>query len=149
MAKSAKDKGDASPSLRLLRVNENLRHAISEVLMRGDIRDPLLEKISVTISEVQVSADLRHAIVFIMPLGGVSKTEILESLNNASKYIRGQVGKKVRMKYLPRFIFRLDESFDEASHIANLLNNPKVSRDIKIPSTEDTFSGRLNLEDDD
>lgn len=149
MGKSNKDSDNGSPSLRLLRVSENLRHAISEVLIRGEINDALLEKVSVTVSEVRASPDLRHAVAFIMPLGGDGQDDILAALNSHAKFIRGQVGKKVRMKYLPRLVFRLDESFDEATHISTLLNDPRVSRDIKRPTEDDDeFSGRLNLDDD-
>ena len=148
MGKLDKNSDSGTPSLRLLRVSENLRHAISEVLIRGDINDAFLEKVSVTVSEVRASPDLRHAVAFVMPLGGDGQDDILTALNSHAKYIRGQVGKKVRMKYLPRLVFRLDESFDEATHITALLNDPRVSRDIQALSEDDEFVGRLQMDDD-
>ena len=130
MGKSQSDSGEKAPSLRLLRVSENVRHAISTIIARGDVHDPDLNGVSVTVSEVRVSPDLRHAAVYIMPLGGVDQEKVIGAFNKASGYIRGQLAKRVRMKYLPRLDFRIDESFDEASHINTLLSNPKVLADV-------------------
>ena len=119
------------PSLRLLRVGENIRHAISTILMRGDVQDQDLDGVSVSVSEVRVSPDLRNATVFVMPLGGDPDTKITKSLNRNSAHIRGLMSKMVHMKYMPRLKFLLDESFDEASHIETLLRDPRVSRDLE------------------
>ncbi len=116
--------------LRLLRVGENVRHAVSSVLARGDVNHDDLEGVSVTVSEVRVSPDLRNATIFFMPLGGEDQDKVAEALNEVSPYIRGQLSKKVRMKYLPALTFKVDESFDEASHIDHLLRDPKVQRDL-------------------
>ena len=132
--------GSGGPSLRLLRVGENIRHAISTILMRGDVQDADLNGISVSVSEVRVSPDLRNATVFVMPLGGDPDTKITKALNRNSAHIRGLMSKMVHMKYMPRLKFLLDESFDEASHIETLLRDPRVSRDIDQPdetSSED------------
>ncbi|GHF16349.1 ribosome-binding factor A [Kordiimonas sediminis] len=120
------------PSLRLLRVGENIRHAISTVLSRGMVHDEALEGVSVTVSEVRVSPDLRNATVFIMPLGGDPKLVVTKALNTNSAFIRGQMSKMVHMKYMPKLRFKLDDSFDEATHIDQILRDPKVVRDTKV-----------------
>lgn len=130
MGKSQKDSKDKAPSLRLLRVSENVRHAIATIIARGDVHDHDLAGVSITVSEVRVSPDMRNAAVYIMPLGGVDKEIVIKALNKAGPYIRSQLSKRVRMKYLPRLDFRLDESFDEASHIQELLSDPRVVRDV-------------------
>jgi len=118
------------PSLRLLRVGESIRQVISEVLFRGDLHAPELDSLSVTVSEVRCSPDLRHATAFIMPLGGKDREESISVLNRLSGPIAREVGKRVRLKYTPRLRFRLDESFDEAGHIDAILRSPKVAQDL-------------------
>ena len=135
MGKSQRDSNEKAPSLRLLRVSENVRHAIATIIARGDVHD--LAHVSITVSEVRVSPDLRNAVVYIMPLGGVDKEIVIKALNKAGPYIRSQLGKRVRMKYLPRLAFRLDESYDEASHINALLSNPKVQQDVTSSDIDD------------
>lgn len=132
----SRDNKSGGPSLRLLRVGENVRHAISSILARGDVQDPDLDGASVTVSEVRVSPDLRNATVFVMPLGGDPKLKITKALNNNSAFIRGEMSKVVHMKYMPRLKFKLDESFDEASHIDTLLRDPKVVADVAAGSDE-------------
>lgn len=127
---SKREHTSGGPSLRLLRVGENVRHAISAIMTRGDVQDPDLEGASITVSEVRVSPDLRNATVFVMPLGGDDQGTIIKALNRNSAYIRGEMSKVVHMKYMPRLKFKLDDSFDEASHIDALLKDPKVQRDI-------------------
>ncbi|WP_417459641.1 30S ribosome-binding factor RbfA [Kordiimonas sp.] len=127
MSRSQHAKG---PSLRLLRVGENVRHAISSILQRGDVQDKDLAGASVTVSEVRISPDLRNATVFVMPLGGDPKGVITKALNKNSAFLRGELSKSVHMKYMPRLNFKIDESFDEASHIDALLRDPRVTRDL-------------------
>lgn len=127
---SRREHTTGGPSLRLLRVGENVRHAISAILTRGDVQDPDLDGAPVTVSEVRVSPDLRNATVFVMPLGGDEGGVITKALNKNSAFIRGEMSKVVHMKYMPRLQFKIDESFDEASHIDALLKNPKVQRDL-------------------
>ncbi|MGD8325956.1 MAG: 30S ribosome-binding factor RbfA [Sphingomonadales bacterium] len=119
------------PSLRLLRVGESIRQVISEVLFRGDLHAPELDSLSVTVSEVRCSPDLRHATAFIMPLGGKDREESINALNRLAGPIAREVGKRVRLKYTPRLRFRLDESFDEAGHIDAILRSPKVAQDLE------------------
>lgn len=122
---------DAGPSNRVLRVGENIRHALSDILSRGEIRDPALENVSVTVTEVRCSPDLRNATIFAMPLAGKNEQEVVEGLNRNAKYIRGQLSKMVRMKYLPNLKFTSDHSFGEVDHIEALLNSDHVSQDLK------------------
>ncbi len=127
MSRSHQAKG---PSLRLLRVGENVRHAISAILQRGDVQDADLSGASVTVSEVRISPDLRNATVFVMPLGGDPDGKVTKALNKNSAFIRGEMSKVVHMKYMPRLKFIIDESFDEASHIDAILRDPRVQRDL-------------------
>ncbi len=119
-----------SASHRLLRVGENIRHALSDIFARGEIRDPALDGVSVTVTEVRCSPDLRHATIFVMPLGGGHEQDVVDGLNRNSKYIRGQLSRLVRMKYLPRLKFAGDSSFGEADHIEQLLHSPRVAQDL-------------------
>lgn len=137
MSKPGRGSGEKAPSFRALRVNENVRYAISTIISRGDIQDPDLEGVSITVSEVKVSPDLRNAVVYVMPLGGTDQVTIIKALNKSSGYVRGRLSKMVRMKYLPRLAFRLDESFDEASSIEKILSHPKVRRDVALDDGED------------
>lgn len=119
------------PSLRLLRVNESLRHALSSILMKEDLHNPVLEAASITVSEVRCSPDLRNATAFVMPLGGENLEEILAGLNQAAPYLSGLLGRGVHLKYSPKLKFKADESFAEAKKIDQLLADPKVARDLK------------------
>lgn len=135
------DNENGGRSLRLLRVGENVRHAISAILTRGDIQDPDLDGKSVTVSEVRVSPDLRNATVFVMPLGGDPKFTVTKALNRNSAFIRGEMSKVVHMKYMPRLKFKLDESFDEASHIDQILRDPQVVADVAAGAAAPDSSG--------
>ncbi len=126
--------GNGSPNLRLLRVGENVRHAIAAILTRGEVRDPALENVSVTVSEVRVSGDLRNATIFVMPLGGDEDEAVTKALNKHSAFIRGQMSKVLNMKFMPELKFRLDKSYDEASRIESILRDPRVQKDIRSPS---------------
>lgn len=115
-----------------------LRHALSTVLMRGDLREPALEGVSITVSEVRVSPDLRHAQVYVMPLGGHEADEVIDGLNRCAGHLRGQISGSVRLKYFPCLHFRIDETFDEADRIDALLRDPRVKRDLDSdPETPD------------
>lgn len=127
----SKKPGTGGPSLRLLRVGENVRHAIAAILTRGEVQDTDLDNKSITVSEVRISPDLRNATVFVMPLGGDPKGIVTKALNRNTSFIRGAMSKVVDMKYMPRLMFKTDESFDQASHIENLLRDPKVKRDLE------------------
>ena len=117
-------------SQRQQRVGELIRHAVADVLLRGEIRDPVISKISITVTEVTVSPDLKNALAWVMPLGGKSMNDVEEALNRCASYIRGQVSLAVNLKFTPRLKFKIDQSFDQADEIATLLNQPAVRRDL-------------------
>lgn len=117
-------------SVRLLRVGEQVRHVLSEILMRGDVHDEVLASHSVSVTEVRMSPDLRHATVFVKPLLGADEGEVLTALKRHVRYLRGEVAKRVNLKFSAQLKFLPDESFEEASHIDSLLRDPKVARDL-------------------
>ena len=118
-------------SVRLLRVGEQVRHALSEVLMRGDVHDDTLASHSVSITEVRMSPDLRHATVFVKPLLGADEAEVLKALKRHVRYLKGEVARRVNTKYAADLKFLPDESFDEGSRIDRLLRSPEVARDLE------------------
>jgi ribosome-binding factor A len=118
-------------SVRLLRVGEQVRHALSEVLMRGDVHDETLASHSVSITEVRMSPDLRHATVFVKPLLGADEAEVLQALKRNVRYLKGEVARRVNTKYAADLKFLPDESFDEGSRIDRILRSPDVARDLE------------------
>jgi ribosome-binding factor A len=129
----------AGPSQRQLRAGELVRHALAEVLREGHIADPLLEMTSVTVTEVRMSPDLRHAVVFVEPLGGGEAAEaVVEHLNRHARYLRGQLGRHIDMRFTPDLKFVHDESFDEAGRIGRMFDDPHVRQDLAgAPSDEE------------
>jgi ribosome-binding factor A len=117
-------------SVRLLRVGEQVRHALSEVLMRGDVHDDVLASHPVSVTEVRMSPDLRHATVFVKPLLGKDEPVVLKALRTNTAYLQSEVARRVNLKYASKLKFLADESFDEGSHIDQLLRSPKVARDL-------------------
>ncbi|MBR0552842.1 30S ribosome-binding factor RbfA [Stakelama marina] len=124
-----------SRSVRLLRMGEQVRHVLSDILMRGDVHDPTLASHSVSVTEVRMSPDLRHATVFVKPLLGEDEDAVLKALRQNTAYLQREVAHRVNAKYAAKLKFLADESFDEASHIDSLLRDPKVARDL--PGDED------------
>ena len=118
----------ASP--RQLRVGELIRHALAEIFSRGDIHDPIIEAHMITVPEVRMSADLRLATIYIVPLAGRDEEEVLEALERNSRYMRGEIARRVNLKFAPEIRFRIDERFDEAERIEKLLRTPGVQRDL-------------------
>ncbi len=121
---------ERAPSQRQLRVGELIRHGLAEMLARGDIHDEVIEKHLITIPEVRMTADLRMATVYVMPLGGKDADAVVEALNNNKKYLRGEIAHHVNLKFAPDIRFRIDERFDEAERIEKLLRTPAVHRDL-------------------
>src|SRR5260221_2183859 len=121
----------AGPSQRALRVGELIRHALSEMLTRGDVHDPVLEGRLITVPEVRMSPDLRMATIYVMPLGGREIKEEIEALERNKRYLRGEIAQHVNLKFAPDIRFRSDERFDEAERIEKLLRTPAVQRDLK------------------
>jgi ribosome-binding factor A len=128
---------DQGPSQRQLRVGEMLRHALSEILTRGDVRDDDLVGVSVTITQVKPSGDMRHATVFCEPLGGKNADKIIAALNRHRAFIRGEMGHMITMKFTPDLRFVEDASFAEAEKIERLLKSERVARDLASKSDED------------
>ena len=123
------------PSQRQQRVAELVRHAIAEVLSRGDLQDPVLSQHVITVPEVRMSPDLKLATAYVMPLGGRDETGVLEALDRNRKALRQEVARRVNLKYAPDLRFRRDETFDEAARIDALLRSDKVQRDL-APDTD-------------
>jgi ribosome-binding factor A len=121
---------NVGPSQRQLRVGETLRHALAEILVRGDIRDPDLMGVSVTITQVLPSGDMRHATVYCEPLGGKNADKIVAALNRHKAYLRGQMGHLIALKFTPELRFIEDKSFAEAERIENILKSERVQRDL-------------------
>ena len=117
-------------SVRTLRVGEQVRHALSDILARGDVHDDVLAAHSVSITEVRMSPDLRHATVFAKPLLGRDEAAVLKALRTHTAYLQREVARRVNLKYAARLKFVADESFEEGSHIDALLRRPDVARDL-------------------
>ena len=117
-------------SVRLLRVGEQVRHVLSEILQRGDVHDDVLASHPVSVTEVRMSPDLRHATVFAKPLLGEDEAAVLKALRTNTAYLQREVAQRVRMKYAAKLKFLADESFDEGSHIDRLLRSDHVAQDL-------------------
>ena len=131
---------DTSPegrSVRVLRVGEQVRHILSDILMRGDVHDDVLAKHQVSVTEVRMSPDLRHATVFVKPLHGKDEEVVLKALRTNTAYLQREVATRVKMKYAAKLKFLADESFDEGTHIDQLLRDPKVARDLDDADTDE------------
>jgi ribosome-binding factor A len=125
------DKDNRGHSQRQLRVGEEIRHLLAELLERGDMRDPELRDARITVTSVDVSPDLRNATAFIMPLGGQDKERLLAAMRRAAPWFRARVGEKAGLRSAPEIRFQLDTTFDEADKIGALLRRPDVARDIE------------------
>jgi ribosome-binding factor A len=120
----------AGPSQRQLRAGELVRHALAEILARGEVHDPVIAGHLITVPEVRMSPDLRQATIYVMPLGGRDEKEVLAALDRNRRYLRGEIARRVNLKFAPDIRFRLDERFDEAERIEKLLRTPAVRRDL-------------------
>jgi len=118
------------PSQRQLRVGEELRHSIAAILMRDELHDPDLAGISITVSEVRPSADMKHATVFVTTLNGDKMDTVLPALRRAASFLRGQVAKTVRLRHTPQLSFQADTSFDYAQKINTLMHRDVIARDL-------------------
>ncbi len=136
---------ETGPSQRQLRAGELIRHALVEVLREEEISDPAMAGVSVTVSEVRMSPDLKHALCFVEPLGagvvgagvtGQGTEGVIAALNRASKFLRGRLGRHIDMKFTPDLKFIHDESFDSAAHMDRLFADPRVQADLHSPKDE-------------
>jgi ribosome-binding factor A len=123
----------AGGSQRQLRVGELIRHELANMLSRGDIHDPILETHMITVPEVRMSPDLRLATIYVMPLGGRDATDVVAALERNKRYVRGEIARRVNLKFAPEIRFRVDERFDEAERIEKLLRTPVVQHDLQGP----------------
>ncbi|ABY31087.1 MAG: 30S ribosome-binding factor RbfA [Methylobacteriaceae bacterium] len=127
----------SGPTQRQQRVAELIRHALAEVLQRGDIQDPVLGSHVVTVPEVRMSPDLKLATAYVMPLGGQDEAPVIAALERHKKILRQEVARRVNLKFAPDLRFRRDETFDEAARIDQLLRSEKVQRDLESAPRED------------
>lgn len=131
MKKSRTHVSRTPPGQRQLRVAEQVRHLLVEILRRGHFRDPaLLDAHKITVTAVEIGPDLKHATAFVMPLGGENAETFLEALNRAAGFFRTELGRSMELRYTPKVTFKLDRSFDEADRIEKLLRQEKVQRDL-------------------
>lgn len=121
---------------RQLRVGETLRHALVQVLARGEIRDPDLHDVSVTVTEVRISPDLKNATAFVMPLGGEGIETVVKALNRAAPFLRRSLAQQVTTRYLPRLGFVVDTAFEHSQHIDEILHSPEVASDLADPAPD-------------
>lgn len=124
---NASEKG---PSQRQLRVGEIIRHALADILSRGEIADPDLDGVVITVPEVRMSPDLKNATALVMPLGGKNTKKVMAGLERSRKWLRGQIARRVNLKYAPDIRFQLDTRFDDDDQVTTLLHRPEVARDL-------------------
>lgn len=139
MPHHGRSSGEArAPSQRQLRVGELVRHAVSDLIARGEIADEAVNAMMITVPEVRVSPDLRNATVFVVPLAGGDGRAAEAAMERNKRWIRGQVAHKINLRFAPELTFRFDDRFEESAHIDALLHSPEVARDLKPhPDRED------------
>jgi ribosome-binding factor A len=128
--KGHRDSGTPGGSQRQLRVGELVRHALADLLMRGEVHDPVIEGHLITIPEVRMTADLRLATVYVMPLAGRDTDDVIAAFERNKKFLRGEVAHQINLKFAPDLRFRVDDRFEEAARIDKLLRSPEVKRDL-------------------
>lgn len=139
MVQHGRNQGEMrAPSQRQLRVGELIRHALAEILARGELMDDDLAKMMVTVPEVRVSPDLRNATVYITPLGGGDHKAAEKAITRHARWLRGQVAKRINLKFAPDLVFRYDDRFDETAHIDALLQSPDVARDLAAEAKDES-----------
>ena len=126
------------PSQRQLRVGELVRHALADMLTRGAVHDPVIQSHLITVPEVRMAPDLRLATIYVVPLGGRDADAILAALERNKRFLRGEIARRINLKFAPDIRFRIDERFDEAERIEKLLRTPAVQRDLDRKSDDDT-----------
>jgi ribosome-binding factor A len=129
-----------APGQRQLRIGEEIRHVLARIFERETLRDPALMNVRLTVTEVRPSADMHHARVYVVPLGGGKMDEILAGLKRVKPFLRREMAAQLTMRYIPDLSFAADNSFDEAAHILKLLHKPEVARDLANKSEDDADS---------
>ncbi len=130
MARGHHREPGAGPSQRALRAGELVRHAVADILARGEVHDAVIETHLITVPEVRMTPDLRLATIYVMPLGGQDEKAVLAALERNKRFLRGEIAHRVNLKFAPQIRFRIDERFDEADRIDRLLRTPRVARDL-------------------
>jgi ribosome-binding factor A len=130
MRRDSKPAKASAPGQRQLRVGELVRHALAEMLARGDVHDPVIEGHLITVPEVRMSPDLRLATIYVMPMGGRDAAEVVAAFDRHKKFLRAEIAHRINLKFAPDIRFRVDERFDEAERIERLLRSPEVKRDL-------------------
>src|ERR1700689_1420841 len=130
MARHQHRDSSAGGSQRQLRVGELIRHELADMLSRGDIHDPVIEGHLITVPEVRMTPDLRLATIYVMPLGGRDAGEVLDAFDRNKRYVRGEIARRVNLKFAPEIRFRVDERFEEAERIEKLFGPPALKRDL-------------------
>jgi ribosome-binding factor A len=121
-----------------LRVGEELRHALAELLRPGELRDPALRDANITVTEVRISPDLKNATAFVMPLAGANAGDIMAGLRRSAPFLKTRLARLVELRQVPNLAFALDTAFDHAARIENLLHRPEVQRDlVEVPPESD------------
>jgi ribosome-binding factor A len=133
MPRQHRVKTGAGLSQRQLRVGELVRHVLSDLLARGEVHDPIIEDHTTTVAEVRMSADLRLATIYVMPLGGQDVELVVRALDRHRRFLRGEIAQRINLKFAPEIRFAVDERFDEADRIGQLLRTPAVQRDLNKP----------------
>jgi ribosome-binding factor A len=127
-----------APSQRQLRVGELVRHTLADMFTRGEVHDPVIEGHLITVPEVQMTADLRLATIYIVPLGGRDSDAVLAALEHNKRFLRGEIARHINLKFAPEIRFRIDERFDEAERIEKLLRTPAVRRDLEHKTDDES-----------
>ena len=135
--KGHRDSGTPEGSQRQLRVGELVRHALAELLTRGEVHDPVIEGHLITVPEVRMSPDLRLATVYVMPLAGRDTDDVIAAFERNKKFLRGEVAHQINLKFAPDLRFRVDDRFEEAARIDKLLRSPEVKRDLDKDEPDD------------
>jgi ribosome-binding factor A len=141
MKQGSKSRRDAGPTQRQLRAGELVRHALAEILREEEINDGALEGVSITVTEVRMSPDLRHALCFVEPLGGTHTRAAVEGLNRAAKFLRGKLGRHIDLKFTPDLRFVHDETFEEADRMGRLIAEAR--------HRDEVLHGEAAVEDED
>ena len=133
--------GPRGATQRQLRVGEELRHALAQLLRPGELRDPALREANITVTEVRVSPDLKNATAFVMPLAGANAADIMAGLKRCAPFLKGRVARTVELRQAPNIVFAVDTAFDSAARIEALLHRPEVERDLHPPLEPDEEAG--------
>jgi ribosome-binding factor A len=133
--------GPRAPGQRQLRVGEELRHLLAELLRPGELRDPALRDANITVTEVRLSPDLRNATAFVMPLGGAKAEEIMAGLRRSAPFLKSRLARMIELRHVPNITFALDNAFESAARISALLSSPAVEPDLHPDAENDDETG--------